>query len=287
MSSWHPHDLVNDQDLADYESAILTNFGALDWKARRSKALEDWLFPILRQNGLDPHRLRTRREADKVWAYTASAYSDKTTAARDTTTDDLNLAAIFATAASDLLYVGSTVPFRGLYWALNDTPSTATSTMTVAYWSGTWTTLTIADGTRVTSGKTLSAGGSVTWTLPVDWATRAINSTGPRYWARVSLSATPTSGLANQLAVILRSALCAPATFRTLELIFREAPTGQDGPWREKAEYYARQAEEALQRALPIVGGEFDTDASEQVSEDEADQTLEEAGSGGWRLERG
>jgi hypothetical protein len=70
-------------------------------------------------------------------------------------------------------------------------------------------------------------------------------------------------------------------------MIFREAPAAQEGPWREKAEYYESEADAALQRALRIVGGEFDTVTDDDVIDaEEQAQTLEAAG-GGWRLERG
>ena len=290
MSSWHPTDLVNDTDLYAYERTLPQVFGEeLDWADRRTKTLEDWLFPILKGAGYEPQRLRTRHQADPIYAYTASAYVDKTAAAKDTTDDDLNLATIFATAGSDYLYVGSVAPFRGIFLRLLDSVSSATSTMTVSYWNGKWSALTIADGTRAVSGKTLSAGGSVTWTLPVDWATRPVNGSGARYWARISVSATPTGATASQIGVIRRSALCAPATFRTLALIFREAPTSQDGPWERKAAYYETEADAALQRALRIVGGEFDIEEppDDLISPAENAQTSEEASGGGWLLERG
>ena len=114
MGSWHPNDLVTDADLTAYESTILTAFNKSDWQDKRVKALEDWLAPILLTHGYDIDKLRTRNEADQVWSYTASTYTSRTGAATDTTTDDLNLATIFATVGTDVLYVGSARPFRGL-----------------------------------------------------------------------------------------------------------------------------------------------------------------------------
>jgi hypothetical protein len=288
MSSWHPTDLVTDQDLLDYERSLPLIFGENEqWAAQRTKALEDWLFPTLKGQGLEPQRLRTRFVPSEAYSHIASAYADVTTAASDITADDLNLATIFATAGSDRLYVASTEPFRGLFVRIHDEVSSATSALTVKYWNGRWKALAIADGTAAVSGKTLSAGGSVTWTLPVDWATRPVNGSGLRYWAQLSVSATPTGAKAAQIATIRRSALCAPATLRTLAMIFREAPAAQEGPWREKAEYYESEADAALQRALRIVGGEFDTVIDDDVIDaEEQAQTLEAAG-GGWRLERG
>lgn len=285
--SWHPNDLVSDFDLVDYEATVLDRFGHTSWLAKRTKALEDWLFPILKGAGFDPHRLRTRYECDAVQGYTSSAYSDLADAAKDTTADDVNLAAIFATVGTDALYIGSTQPFRGLFVREADTVGSATSVLTVAYWNGTWEALTISDGTRKTAGKTFSGGGAIGWLLPMDWATRTVNSQGPYYWVKLTVSATPTSAKAGQIGVIRGSTLRAPATFRTLELIFREAPTGGPGPWEDKADYYEKQADSALQRALAICGGDFESDdpATDLISPTEAAQTAAEV-SGGWRRER-
>lgn len=284
--SWHPNDLLVDADLVAYEAAILTQFGQQDWTARRTKVFEDWLFPILKGRGFDPYRLRTRFECDQVWGYTASAYTDKTAVTQEGTEDDLNFAAIFATPSTDALYLGSTVPFRGAFLHLLDSVSSVASALTVKYWNGRWEQLSIVDGTMQTNGKTLSAGGAVTWTLPVDWSTRKVNASDALYWVKVTVSATPTGATAGQVGVIRASSLRAPVTFRTLQLIFQEAPTGADGPWREKAEFYQQEAAAALQRALAICGGEFDTDESDLVSEAEAAQTPEEAGDRTWALER-
>lgn len=283
--SWHPNDLVTDADLRDYEEAVSTRFGQTTWLSKRTKALEDWLFPILKSQGFDPHRLRTRFEPASVLAFTASAYSDKTGASKDTAADDLNLATIFATAGTDALYIGSTVPFRGLFVRMLDSVSAIASVLSVAYWNGTWEALTVADGTMQAAGKTFSGGGSVTWLLPMDWATRVVNGSTPYYWVKVTVSATPTSAKAGQLAVLRASALRAPAALRTLQLIFQEAPTGADGPWEQKADFYKGEADLALQRALAIVGGEFDTDTNDVISVEEAAQTAETAG-GGYALER-
>jgi hypothetical protein len=159
MSSWHPTDLVTDQDLLDYERSLPLIFGENEqWAAQRTKALEDWLFPTLKGQGLEPQRLRTRFVPSEAYSHIASAYADVTTAASDIAADDLNLATIFATAASDRLYVASTEPFRGLFVRIHDEVSSATSALTVKYWNGRWKALAIADGTAAVSGKTLRLG---------------------------------------------------------------------------------------------------------------------------------
>lgn len=284
--SWHPNDLVSDADLRDYEASILTSFGETTWHGKRTKALEDWLFPILAGRGFDPYALITRVEAAQAFAVTGGVYSDVTAALRDTVADDLNLAAVFATAANDALYIGSAQPFRGLYVRIEDQVSSVAATVSVRYWNGAWTALQVSDATMRTADKTLSGGGSIGWVLPYDWAVRSVNGSARLYWAKVMVSATPTGARTGQLATIRASVLRAPAAFRTLELIFREAPIQDQGPWDAKADYYAKQADDALQRAFPLLGAEFDADTSDQVSQTEQGQTAEEAGYGGWTLER-
>jgi len=284
--SWHPNDLVSDVDLKDYESTILDQFGVTTWRQRRTKALEDWLFPILKGQGYDPFRLRTRADADKVFGFTASVYTDVTGKTKDTTTDDLNLATTFATPSTDAIYIGSAQPFRGLFVAMLDTVSAIAATLTVRYWDGSWKALQVADYTQQVSGTAFSGSGSITWTMPVDWTRRAVSTSDLLYWAKLTTSATPTAAKAGQVSVIRSSVFRAPVTFRTLQLIFQEAPTSADGPWKEKSQYYKEEADQALQRALQICGGEFDTDGSDQISADEATQTPEEVGNGPLVLER-
>jgi hypothetical protein len=284
--NWAPTDLVADADLLAYEAKILTSFNVTDWAEKRRRALEDWLAPILAGQGFDLTKLRTRFDASSVQAFTASAYTDKSAAASDQTEDDLNLGTIFATFGTDALYIGFTSPFRGLSFRVLDSISAIASVLTVSYWADAWTALTITDGTAKTSGKTFSGGGAVTWSAPSDWVARKINSVGPYYWVKLTVSATPTSAKVTQIGVIQRSVLCAPATLRTLTLIMREAPTGARGPWPEKATWYETEADAALQRAIPLVGGEFDTDATDQVSPAEAVQTESEVADAPFKLER-
>lgn len=290
--SWHPNDLVADQDLQDYEQAILTNFGQVEWLARRTKAIEDWLLPIVRANGFDPNRFRTRFEPDQVWGFTGGTYTDLTASARDTTEDDLDLAAIFAAPSTDAIFIGSVGPFRGLHWRLLDSVSNAANTLTVSYWNDQWTALDVSDATAKTSGKPFSGGGSMNWPLVPDWVLRTVNASKAFYWTKIALTAVPTGAKATQIGCIRRSALAAPATLRTLMLIFREAPTAQNGgPWKEKADYYEKEADLALQRALPVIGSEFDTDDAatphDMISATSASQTTDQAaGQAPFTLER-
>jgi hypothetical protein len=283
--SWYPSDLLTDSDLLAYESTLDQAFNVDEWAEKRELAIQ-WVFSRLKANGFDPDKFRTRHEPDLVYGYTGSAYSDQTDEATDETSDDLNLATIFATPGTDALYIGSEKPFRGLSWRVLDTVSAVAGTVTVAYWGDAWMSLALDNQTN-SGGIPFVKGGSMTWRQPSNWALRPLNSSDPLYWVKVTVSATPTAAKAGQLGCIRRSALCSVAALRTLVLLMREAPTGGDGPWREKANWYESQLDVELQVALQNVGGEFDTDDSDQISDDEADQTAEEAGgSGPFKMER-
>lgn len=284
-TTWAPTDLVDDLDLLAYEPEVLTWFGRVEWADKRAKALEDWLFPRLAGQGLSPERLRTRAVAASVVGFTGAAYTDYTAAASDRSAATVPLATIFATPASDALYVGHGGSCRGVSVRMLDAVSTAASTLSVALWADAWTPVAVSDGTRVGSAS-LAKGGAVTWRVAPEWVERPIDGT-LRYWARLTVNATLTAATAaTQITVIRRSALCAAATFRTLELIYAEAPSGAPGPWREKAEYYAKQAQEAWLFARPLMGREFDANADDVIDATEAGQTTEAVSGGGWTLER-
>jgi len=277
--NWSPSDLVSDDDLLAYEGAILTLWNKGTWQTKRQAALQDWLWPILRAEGYAPRQLRTRVVPHALRAYTAAAWS--------TPTEPITLSSVWATVATDYLYIGSQELFTGLWVELLESVSAVTAALTVQYWGGAWKTLPIADGTKVTAGKTLSGGGSVRWVTPENWDTRDLDDlTAPYYWVRVSVSAKPTGAIAQHLGVIRDSVLRPAAIFRTLALIFHEAPLSSEGPWTEKAEFYEREAAAAMARALPLVGAEMDVDDSNLVDTTEAEQTGAEAGQT-WSLERG
>jgi len=282
--SWHPNDLVTDTDLLAYERQILTQFQQTDWASRRQKAIEDWLFPLLETQGFDPLRFRTRHQPVTLFGYTSSAYTDRTTAAG--TADGVNLATVLA-GSSDAIYIGFDRPFRGISVRMRDSVSSVTGALSVGIWTDAWQTpAELVDGTRA-GVKTFAKGGAITWRLPEDIVRRSLNNSDPLYWAKVQTSTAPTGALAGPWAVILRSRLAAATAFRTLALIYREAPAGQDGPWTEKAEWYERQADQAFQRAVALIGPEVDTDDSDAIDEAEREQTSAEVSGGGWTLERG
>lgn len=288
--SWVPNDLCADADLVAYERTILSQHGALDWQAKRQKAIEDWLFPLLASAGFDPYRLRTRFQPSQVWASTAGVFTDKTSAAKDTVAEDINLATILA-AGSDALYIGAPWQFRGLSVRMDDDVSTVAATLTVELWRDAWRAhqaQDVNDGTKaiVKDGKPFSKGGVITWPVPEDWVTRTVNGSPALYFARLRLSSAPTGAKLSQVSVIRRSALAACTTLRTLFFIFREARNQQDGPWADKADQYLKESEEAWQRVQPLLGREFDTETvDDTIDAEEATQTAETV-SGGWTWDR-
>jgi len=285
--SWAPNDLVSDADLVAYERTILTQFGANEWQAKRQKAIEDWLFPLLASVGLDPYRLRTRYQPAAVFGSTSSVFTDYTSASQNQTTDDISLAPLFA-ASTDALYIGAPWQFRGVSLRMLDAVSAVAAVMTVEVWCDRWAAVTAMDGTQATAGKPFSKGGVVTWTVPENWVPRAVNGSAAFYWVRLRMSAVPTSAKLGQVSVLRRSSLCAAVTLKTLSQIFHEAPSQQDGPWQEKATFYGTAADDAWQRVQPLLGREFDTDTVDDVidSAESMQSTDEAAAGGGWSLER-
>lgn len=284
--SWQPNDLVSDADLLAYEQTILTQFGKDEWQAKRTKALEDWLFPSLAIAGFDPYRLRTRYQPALVYGSTSSVFTDYTTASRTVGEANIPLATVLA-ASSDALYIGAPWQFRGVSVRMFDSVSSAAATLTVEAWCDAWQALYATNDTSGTPGKPFSRGGAITWTVPENWVVRPVNSSDPFYWVRLRLSAAPTSAAIGQVGVIRRSVVCGPAALRTLYYIFREARTVQDGPWEAKAEQYLLESEQAWQRIQPLLGREFDVDpVDDQVSASEAVQTSAEVTGGGWMWDR-
>lgn len=274
MSVWYPNDVLYDSDLVAYEQTILTQFGQTDWQTKRIKALEDWAFPALAKAGYVPERLRTRHAPAQVWGLTGGSYTDYTAAATEANTATIPLATVFTTPATDHLLIGAPFQFRGLSIRMLDQVSNTNGTLTVQVWADAWANVTTLNETQFLNNKPFSRGGDVRWEMPGDWVVRTINGSAPLYWARITLTATPTGAFAGQMGCIRGTALTGPVTLRTLGLIFREAQTLQGGPWEDKANAYLADAERALEGALLLVSREFDTvTVDDQIDRTEAAQT--------------
>lgn len=287
MSVWFPNDVVFDSDLEAYEQTILTQFGQTDWQVKRKKALEDWAFPTLAKAGFVPERLRTRYAPAQVWGLTGGAYTDYTSKATTANSATIPLATVFTTPATDHLLVGAPFQFRGLSIRMLDQVSNTNGTLSVQVWADAWTNVTTLNETQFLNNKPFSRGGDVRWVMPQDWVTRTVNGSAPLYWARVTLTSTPTGAFCGQIGCIRGTALTGPVTLRTLGLIFREAQTMQAGPWQEKADAYLQDAESAMQGALLLVARDFDTiTVDDQIDSAEAAQTAGDVTAGassfGW-----
>lgn len=285
-----PGDLLTEADLRALDAGINTAFGdslGLRLIDKRRIAVTDWLMPRLEAAGYRADRLRTRHQPDAAFGFTGGVYTDLAAACGSATADDVALASLWATPASDALFLGHGRPFLGLFLGLTGTLNANASVLSVAAWNGqAWTSVAgLADGTVAAAGKTLSGGGRVTWRLPDDWVERAIN--GARaYWVRLQVSAALTAGTtANQALPILRSRLTHPTALHALSLIYREGASSRRGAWLEQADSYAEQAQAALDAVLPLVVDEFDADADDAVGPTEADAAR--PADARWSLERG
>jgi hypothetical protein len=208
--AWSALTLVTDADLGSFDpQAINGKWGATTWPNQRAQAkieLKTWIETDYRARFGDnvADKIRDTYSADKVWGYTAAAYSDVSGAAGDNTEDDVTLSSVFATFGTDKLYIGGVGSFDGIDVQMLSALNAIASVMTVKY-SGPagWTTLTFTDGTS-NSGKTFGKSGRITWTQPSDWQRRTLdNSADAYYWIELSISAALTAGTkAGQILIV-------------------------------------------------------------------------------------
>jgi hypothetical protein len=131
----------------------------------------------------------------QVFSYNGASFTDNSAEAR---LDGGTAFALFPTpGTSDICYFGSpgeTIDAAGAYKPAFKQLIFDLSVLGVGgtyvweYWNGTaWTTLTVTDGTNG-----FTQDGTVSWTIPTDWATTAVNAV-TTYWVRVRCTATPTT----------------------------------------------------------------------------------------------
>lgn len=253
--SWPGLTLVTDAEIGQLEpQAIAADqpWGDTYWPDARAMAKQDlkiWLELDFPEVVGVADRVLDRWAADYVFAYTASAYTDVTSAARDDTPDDLALATIFTTPASDRLYLGAAWTFDGLLAVMTGTRNANASTLTVKY-SGPagWTALTASDGTAA-SGATFGKSGRVTWTAPEDWQRQRLNGTGDEFfWIELSVSSALTSGttLAQVLAIRPPDGFKRCAAYLSLGHILNGLAAQSPGEerWRAQADKYFAMAKD-------------------------------------------
>ena len=141
-------------------------------------------------SGLDP---------DSVLYYdsSGSSFSNKTTAFKDASVNDVAVPGHAAGEVGDYLAIGNSETFELISFVIG-TSRTDTSTLVWEYWDGDgWVTLTATDNT---TAFTVAPGtATVTWTAPADWTKEELSTTDPYYWVRVRCSAFSSAGVAGAI----------------------------------------------------------------------------------------
>lgn len=126
----------------------------------------------------------------RIWFYDDSAtdkFADLTQNLIDRNTSTGSGNSLNSMQTADFLYIGCARRFRGVSLDVTNTNGNA-ATATWEYWNGSaWTDITATDGTA-SGGATLAQDGLVTWTVPTDWVSNAVNGQ-TLYWARLKVSA--------------------------------------------------------------------------------------------------
>ena len=147
---------------------------------------------------------------------TVGGFTDLSVELQDGDTTDVAMDAFGTAATGDFLYVGSSLPFRGVAVRVGTDPqNTGAVVLTVNYWNGGWTNISATDGT---SGATaFDQHGSITWTVPATWAKTSLVAAGDAtlnnvltraelYWTRFEVdTATEATWNLSQLRALNRS----------------------------------------------------------------------------------
>mgnify|MGYP001562093983 CR=1 FL=1 len=157
---------------------------------------------------LNPY-LTILRTTDSLTLY--GNFNDHSVELQDGDTTDVAMDAQGTAAAGDFIYVGATVPFRGVAVTVGTDPQNTASVLTVNYWNGAWTAISETDGTETGGNTTFAQTGNVTWTVPATWTLASLQHIGdvtasaaafrdnwtiksslivPLYWTRWEFSAT-------------------------------------------------------------------------------------------------
>jgi len=124
------------------------------------------------------YKLRNGKEWNQVWGFDVT-YTDNTDEANSVGGTAFNIFPDGGT--NNYLYLGSNDRFSNIYFVLS-TVAGGTGVMNDGweYYNGsTWSTLTVIDGTSE-----LTADGSISFTLPSDWAETTVNNSDSLYFIR-------------------------------------------------------------------------------------------------------
>lgn len=144
-------------------------------------------------------------------------------------------------ASTSAIWVGSHLPFRGLFVDVTNT-NTNVSALSGTYYNGTaMTDISITDGTA-SGGRTLNADGLVTWTVPTDWQPESLRTLGsaatsirrasdPLYWVKFVVTAALDASVSvvSMLALARSTAYMQLATGREKEFAIKRGERGVGG----------------------------------------------------------
>ena len=128
---------------------------------------------------------------DKCWSYNANTavYTDETADINEATANDVVLPPIQITTVGDAAFFGSSGKFGRLRVNVGTAKAVTGGVFAWQYWNGAWTALSgLTDGTNFfgTVGTN-----NVTFTVPADWVTNAVNGV-TQYWIRAVVTTLPT-----------------------------------------------------------------------------------------------
>jgi len=174
-------------------------FGAEVFSGASSPVPASWanlLDNLLFSNGVDQHQIWSGSlsyvkhfavySSETGWISIPEKGRDCTEAATDGLTTTSALIGALGTNAADVLFICCPTVPSGIKFTVG-TANDVTATMSIEYWNGASTALSITDNTAV-AGKTLAQTGTVTWTPVTDAATYAIYGVCG-YWLKVTVSA--------------------------------------------------------------------------------------------------
>ena len=107
-------------------------------------------------------------------------------------------------AAGRNFYIGSAIPFRGVYVDIDTANANNSAAVTVYYWAGSWVDVSATDASR--SSHAFDQTGTITWTVPSAWQSsslvkidRSVNSSlswrdVQMYWTKWTWSAAIDAG---------------------------------------------------------------------------------------------
>lgn len=148
---------------------------------------------------------------------TAGGFTDLSVELQDGDTTDVTMDALDTFANGDAIYVGATLPFRGVAVRVGADPQNTLSVLTVSYWNGAWTAISETDSTETGGNTTFAQHGNITWTVPATWTKTSLVAAGAAtlsnsltradlYWTRFEVdAATEATWNLSQLRSLNRS----------------------------------------------------------------------------------